>query len=262
MDPAATFPDALIVGVVLGAAVAWLSYRLHWLDLSGAVAAAAIGAAVFATGKMLTVALIFFFLSSHLLERAARAGTLTGDASAQPLGPRNAVQVVAAGGVPALAAVGILLGGGVRCADAALAAIAFATADTWATGVGMTAPRPPRLLGFGPRIARGLSGGMSLRGTIASALGAVAIGLFAAGLSARVGPVSAGKIAALGLAGALLDSILGATVQKRYRCAGCGRETETDSHCGTPTVRRRGVLSNAGVNLACALAVGMFVLLA
>ena len=40
-----------------------------------------------------------------------------------------------------------------------------------------------------------------------------------------------------GLAGSFADSLLGATVQARYRCPACEADTERPVHrCGSPTV--------------------------
>ena len=77
-------------------------------------------------------------------------------------------------------------------------------------------------------------------------------------------PAVARHVALGGVVGALLDSLLGATVQARRWCAMCARETERAVHdCGTATRPLRGwawldndlvnFLSNAAGGLLAAL---------
>jgi uncharacterized membrane protein len=64
-----------------------------------------------------------------------------------------------------------------------------------------------------------------------------------------------------GVAGALLDSVLGASLQALAWCPACARATERDPHsCGTPTQPLRGLswFGNDAVNFA-ATAGGAFV---
>jgi uncharacterized membrane protein len=98
---------------------------------------------------------------------------------------------------------------------------------------------------------------MTLRGTLAAVAGAVAIGLIAA----RLGIKAMSIVAAAGFVGSLVDSLLGATVQKRYVCAQCALETEERRHCDVPTVIRRRGLSNAAVNLVTSAGIAVLVLL-
>jgi uncharacterized protein (TIGR00297 family) len=255
MDSAASFPNALILGAALAVAFSLLAYLRGWLTWPAALAALLIGTITFASGMTLTFALLFFFLSARLLERSRPSLQDERQLTAQQVGARSLGQVLATGGVPALGAFCLVLTGERAFGQASLAALAFATADTWGTAVGMTSPAPPRLLGFGRQVAAGWSGGITLRGWIASILGACSVGLFAAGWGGlrHFNPLA--WVAGLGFAGALVDSILGATVQARYRCSVCSALTENRRHCARRAMRHRGYLSNAGVNLLCSFGV-------
>ena len=257
MDSAASLSNALILGAALAVAVGLVGYFRRWLSAPAAALAVAVGTVTFATGKTLTLALLFFFFSTRLLERSARSFRDDEDLSAQKHTARTFAQVAAVGAVPAVSALLHLAFGKSVFVSAALAALAFATADTWATAVGMTSPEPPRLLGFGRRVKAGFSGGMTVRGTVASVLAAMSVSLFATGLTGPGEYRPLLWIVGLGLAGALLDSLLGALVQRRYRCVVCGLTTENGSHCAKRAVLSGGLLSNSGVNLVCSLAVAL-----
>jgi uncharacterized protein (TIGR00297 family) len=185
--------------------------------------------------------LFAFLLSGSLLTRLA-----TG---ASPR--RSARQVVANGGIAALAA---LLG---RWPEAA-GALAAATADTWATEIGTFSPSPPRLITTGAPVAPGRSGGITPLGTAGGMAGALAL----AAISALVAPVlgwrGAAAAAVGGTVGMLVDSLLGATVQARFACPVCGMATERAAgegcHGSVELVRGVGWLDNDAVNLAGSLA--------
>lgn len=179
-------------------------------------------------------------------------------------------------------------------ATAFAGALAAANADTWATEIGTLSPQPPRLITTGRRVAPGTSGGITPMGLAAAVAGAGTLGLVFALLGPRAAPRGpecistarsplAGRsapargvrhtplvsfsgaesgarrfrAAALGgVAGALADSMLGATVQAMRWCPRCDVETERRVHrCGTPTTWLRGIVwvDNDVVNLACTL---------
>jgi uncharacterized protein (TIGR00297 family) len=152
------------------------------------------------------------------------------------------------------------------------ASFAGANADTWATELGVLNPRNPILLRTFRRVPRGISGAISLVGTL-SALAGSALVAGAAALSSSLGwapkvdlPLwqQFGVIAGAGWLGAWVDSFLGATLQAVYYCARCEKQTERHPvhWCGAQTYRQRGLrwLNNDWVNTACTLSAALFAL--
>jgi len=241
----------LAVGAVLAAAVALAAYRTRALSLDGAIAAFVVGTIVVGAGGWSSAAILLaFFLPSALLTRMGRERKRSLRGTQEPA-PRTAWQVLANGGVATLCAVAAL--NVTAPFNAAFAgAFAAASADTWATEIGTLARRRPvSILTFRP-VETGLSGGVTLLGTCALIAGALCVAVVASLL--RVAPLL--PVAAAGIAGALLDSIVGASLQARQWCPRCSCECETPQHyCGTPTTMRRGVrwIQNDAVNLAATL---------
>src|SRR5262249_3756464 len=149
-----------------------------------------------------------------------------------------------------------------------LGALATAGADTWGTELGLLAARPPRLVTTLRPVAPGTSGAVTPEGTLAAAAGAAATGLaWAAGARRAAAPGAAGVRAVVlavlaGTLGALVDSLLGATVQAAYWCPRCREPVEVRRHarCGQPAdlVRGWGWLGNDAVNALATAAGALF----
>lgn len=235
------------VGAVASFVIASLAYLWRALTPSGAFAAFAIGTVVFGVGGWPTAAvLLAFFVTASLLSRiGARGKRDLVDWGKQ--GPRDAWQVLANGGAAA-ACVAFSATSGAPLLLAFAGALAAATADTWSTEVGTLARGGVRsILTFRP-VARGLSGGVSLPGTMAQFAGAAFIALVA--YDVRLAPFW--PVAIGGAAGGMFDSILGASAQALRWCPTCARPCETNPHsCGSPTTMFRGLrwVDNDLVNL-------------
>ncbi len=197
--------------------------------------------------------LIAFFVASSALTRvgAAAKTARTGSVVAKG-GQRDATQVAANGAVFGLAALGMVAAPAAGWWAMGAGALAAAAADTWATEIGTLTAGQPRSLRTGRPVAPGTSGGVSWPGSVAGMAGAAAVGLGAITLGA---PAAAAVAAVIGgVTGMLVDSLLGATVQARRRCAACGTGTERIVHdCGHHTEPAGGLrwLDNDVVNLAC-----------
>jgi uncharacterized protein (TIGR00297 family) len=241
------------IGALCAAAVAFVALRAGMLTGGGALAAFIVGTATFgALGPAGAAVLLAFFLSSGALSRVGRAGKRK-LVDIGKTGARDGIQVMANGAVATLCAL-LALGGDPRYAIAFAGAFAAANADTWGTELGMLSPERPRSILTLRPIAVGLSGGVTLLGTVAEIAGALLI----AAASIAVGIGGFWAVAAGGAAGALLDSLLGASLQALRWCPQCRRFCETEPHaCGANTTLVRGAawFGNDAVNAA-ATAIG------
>ena len=211
-----------------------------WLTPAGVVAAAAVGAATtLGTGWRGLALLAVFFVSSSALTRGG--------------GRRTASQVFANGGIAAVAALLSLLGRAWLPAFAG--ALAAAAADTWATEIGSRSSATPRPVTTARPVPPGTSGGVTWLGSAGGVAGAAVLAASAAWLGLVPTPLAV-WIAMAGVAGGFADSLLGATVQARFRCPACGRHGETSPcPCGAAPTPVSGLpwLTNDAVNLACTL---------
>ncbi|MEO7102107.1 MAG: DUF92 domain-containing protein [Gemmatimonadaceae bacterium] len=243
--------ERAVAGLVLSAAVAGIAWRSGSLSRNGMLAAAACGTLCVAAGWGWGSVLILYFLAASAL---SRVGSEAKDDRTRAVvakgGARDAIQVLANGGVYSALAVFAANAGTPMLTWGAIAALAAASSDTWATEIGVGLGGTPRSIVKWTYVRPGESGGITGAGLVGSAAGAAWIGLIAivAGFPRGV------AIAALfaGIGGSLVDSVLGATLQERRRCGVCNEPTERIVHvCGSTTHRVGGIagLNNDAVNL-------------
>jgi len=239
----------LIVGLLLSLALALVSYRIGFLNASGAAASFLLGTIVFGVGRWtFALPILTFFILSSLLSQLGKRKKKLYAGIIEKGGRRDAMQVIANGGVAGLLLliwyfhpmpVFYLL---------YAASLAAVTADTWATELGLLSTTAPRsILTFKP-VPAGTSGGLSLIGTAGAALGSMVL----AAVSVMIAPLSfltaSGGlefilISSAGFVASLVDSLLGATWQARYICPSCGKATEKRVHCRQQITRQVGGLS-------------------
>ena len=264
----------LLLGLVVGVGIAALAYRARALDRSGAIAAGLLGTIVFGLGGVAwALVLLTFFITASLLSKVFKQQkTSVADDFAKG-SRRDAGQVAANGGVSGVFALAYFVIALINPQHPVLpalwvgfaASLAAANADTWATELGvLTSHLPLSLRTFKP-VAKGTSGAVSWLGTLSALAGSAVVAAVAV-LMGVVGWAPAGGlglggqfvlISLAGLAGALVDSLLGAWLQVIYYCPACDKETERHPNhsCGAATTPLRGVpwLQNDWVNTACTL---------
>ncbi len=239
-DPGGHLAQVLLA-LLLGGLVAVGSVKAGFLKPGGALAAFLLAVPLFGMGGLpWAVPILTFFVFSSLLSRLNANRKQTLQRLFEKGHRRDASQVLANGAVAGfLVLLSILLQDG-RLYVLYLSAVAAATADTWATEIGIHARRPPRLITRLQPIPPGRSGGVSLTGLAGALLGACLIALVGLAFPHRQSLAALQHLQNLtlllivttsGFLASLVDSLLGATLQSQYRCPECGRLTEKIIHC-------------------------------
>lgn len=241
-------PGAVGIGLAASATIGAFAYRRGSLSEGGVAGAILTGTTIFAGGGAVPSALLItFFVSSSALSLWRRGRKAAADVEAAKGARRDLAQTLANGGVPTALVVLGRVAPASPWLPALVGALATVNADTWATELGLLNRRPPRLITTLRAVPAGTSGGISPLGTAAAALGAATIGGVAAVGAHLSGRGRDGQrllpVAVFaGVGGAMIDSLLGATVQARYRCPNCDLATERPVHrCGAAAVLVGGI---------------------
>ncbi len=255
-----------ILFINLSFLIAFFAYRRESLTKPAALAAFVLAAGLYLIGgPLFFILLMVFFFSATFLSRF-KEGTkekIEKDLH-QKIGKRDFIQVLANGGAGLTMA--ILYGLTQSQSYALGVAIAFAAcnADTWASEIGVLSQKAPISLISRKPVQRGMSGGVSALGLVASVGGAFLVALtyglfkisggFSLALLTELGLITVG-----GTLGALLDSILGETVQVKYQSVKTGTLTEKPLIGGEKNEQVHGVafINNDFVNFASSLSASM-----
>ncbi len=227
--------DNYIIPILLTPALVAFVQKKRALDAGGILAAIILDVAVsLSLGNDGFLILLSFLIGGLITDKIKKKADKTGQSER-----RNFVQVVSNGGVGAIFALAFLITKQDAFVVGFCASFAEALADTAASGIGAFSKNtldPFRM----KKCECGLSGGMSLVGTLASVLGALVITLISVALGA-VNLFGAVVIVTAGVAGCIFDSFLGSLFQVKYICTSCKKITEKKTHCGEKTAYYRGI---------------------
>lgn len=232
----------LIVGIIV-----WAALRTRSLTLDGAAAALLTAATLFALGGlMIALSLLVFFVLGSSVSRLKNERKRQAESLQEETGARSWKQVLC-NSLPAA----LLLWAGYIMPDEpffrllALSVFSGAAADTFSSEIGMLSQGKVFSILSGRPLPRGVSGGVSWLGLAAGLAGSILLALPAIPEFGWSGFFLA---AALGFFGSIFDSILGASLQRKY-LGPTGLIQDRPS--GRDEVPRFGyqIISNNGVNL-------------
>lgn len=212
----------ILTGLGLSLLIAYLAFFLNWITLDATKSAVILGTITFGFGGIWpAVALIFFFLTSSLVTRKKRLdGIANGSVPLRSEDPyhnsrRDGYQVWANGFWVAAFCLAWFQFELDFLLIAVYGAIAAATADTWATELGSRKKGRTRLITTFKKVDPGTDGGISFKGTLASAIGSMAVASLLLIMPEPYDINIAVTVAVAGFMGSIADSYLGAIFQTK-----------------------------------------------
>jgi len=244
-----------IVPILLTPLIIAFCYSKKALTVGGIVLAAILDIVIsLSLGNFGFVILLSFFAGSIVVDKIKKRSVKTGQSAEFDVekkgSQRDAIQVFANGGVAlALALVYIFLPLKVFVI-AFVCSLAEAFADTVASGIGAFANGVYDIFRL-KKCDKGLSGGMSILGTLSSLFASAVIAVVAFSFG-QINIIEALIVTASGFFGGVFDSFLGSLFQVKYKCYECGIITEKEEHCGKVTEKYRGLrfVNNDVVNFS------------
>ena len=223
---------AVMGWVLFSFLLAYTAYRLKALTAGGAAGAMFLGSVVFSIGGInWVIPMATFFVLSSILSKLGKAHKSQLAIMQEKGSNRDLIQVYANGGVALVMALLYFYTEMDLFYLMFLGSLAAATADTWGTEIGTFSKSQPVHILTGKTVPAGTSGGVTVLGTSGVFVGAGILTL------SGIFPLeqSLMKIALIiiisGILGALIDSVLGGTIQAQYRCPVCRKTTEKVKHC-------------------------------
>lgn len=165
-------------------------------------------------------------------------------------GARSVVQVLS-NALPALVFGAVYFATGMKAfMVASVVTVCAGVSDSFASDLGILSDgKVINVLTF-KKMERGMSGGVSLLGTISALLTSIVVAtiVFSVG---EIGLKGWWVTAVSAFLGTIVDSVLGAGLQGAYRCTKCNKFTERKEHCGEKTLLVKGfkIIDNDVVNV-------------
>ncbi len=260
------WPLPIIIITAGMALIAFIAYSLKSLTIGGAVSAFFMGLIILWTLGFAGFFLFFlFFISCTIvgkISKKIKSGYNGGEVAEKKGHTRDFMQVLANGLMATIAALIWTFSFETKALVMFGAVVAEATSDTFAGEIGrLSKKQPVSILNF-KTVPKGLSGGVTALGTAAALLSSASIALFWYLWFYDVTVLQAALVGALGFAGCLVDSYLGAGVQAIYYDSKAKQFSEDSEKDGRKLELSRGIrwVDNDVVNLISNIFSGVFAL--
>jgi uncharacterized protein (TIGR00297 family) len=254
------FINSFSIGYILSAIVVFISIRLKLLNIEGALVTFLLALFIFGLGEWKwTIPILVFFAFSSLLSKVSdKLGKSPQMRERTKGSERDMLQVFANGGISLGAVILNFLFPNEVWYFIYLVSLSVSMTDTWSTEIGTWLGKKTYLITTLKQTEKGISGGVSVAGTIGGIIGSIVVissGLIFVNLTVSLFIL----LVIFGTIGSLIDSLMGATIQSKYRCSDCESIVEIKMHCSKSSklISGMGLINNDAVNFISAFIVSI-----
>ncbi len=250
----------LLSALILALIISFFSYKFKFLSVSGTTSVFFMAIVIFALGGWKwTVPMVTFFITTSLISKYNKINNSSA-AISEKNEKRDYAQVIANGGFATMLILVNYFEASELFYVGFVSSIAAACADTWETEIGTFIKGKTYNISNFKKIQPGVSGGISLVGTIAGIFGTFTIAISSLYWVTKNYILFIFIIFSSGFIGSIIDSIIGAAIQRKNQCTICGVPTEKLRHCETRTELISGIkwINNDVVNFVSASFGGFF----
>lgn len=226
----------ILLSGLMAVIIPFLAYKKNAFTLAAASAAVALLALISLAGIKWLILIVLTFLLLIVAEKIVKKTIEKEniDDISKKTGARDLVQLGANGGAALICVLLYMWTKEQMFMCGYVTAIAEAFGDSMASSIGSTSRGKTINLATLEEMPSGLSGGVSFCGSVACCLSCFAITLIALVLGLQTWhQLMISFICST--AGCFLDSLMGATIQVKYKCKKCGKVTEKEKHCDEQT---------------------------
>lgn len=222
-----------IIAQVFSLLVGIFSFYKKSISISGLVALLIISSLFIWLNQVALLFIVFFmFASSSILSKVKKEAKKELEKVVSKTGPRDYIQALANLGTATFCMLAFVIFKEEYWIVGLLGSVATANADSWASEIGGISKKTPVLITTFKTIKKGISGGITLLGTIGGILGSIILSLFGVWILTIFDFVFMQKIwliivisSITGIIGFFLDSYVGVWFQALYKNKK-GEETE------------------------------------
>ena len=223
------------IATLIFCGVFYLAFLMKFITLWGSIAAGLIGGLFYYFGGLYAILFILFCYAVMLIcSRIQKAKKCDVSSVVAKTKGKDLTEIFVNGFFATVALLLFAIFKHSKLFAIALIVLSANFVDSLSSDLGALSKAPPKDILRRVTVEKGISGGVTLLGTISALVGACVFSLITVFVADMPLPY-VGIFMPITFVGTVIDSILGSLLQAKYQCQVCGKFTERQTHCDCKT---------------------------